>query len=92
LISDIFGLPTDESVVIEEYKNNIRTNPTRAINDISKDAKPPKNTTSEFKKLMNVDDLRDLSINYYTEEKNQSLSALKEELKKMRDEAAKKKS
>ena len=92
LISDIFGLPTDESVVVEEYKNSMRRRPTRAINKISRNATAHRKSTSEFKKLMNVDDLRDLSINYYTEEKNKSLSALKEELKKMRNEAAKKKS
>lgn len=89
LISDIFGLSTDDSVVVEEYKNNVREKPLKSINQITISKKDKEKYLNDFKEMLNVDNLHDISINYYTEEKNGSINEMKKELKKMRDEEVK---
>ncbi len=80
IMSDIFGLATDESVFVEEAKNKLRKDPSLQDEAILK-------TGTEG--LKNVEQLEDIPLNTYSYESagfDEVIDKLKTEMKKIQDE------
>ena len=77
-MSDIFGITTDESVLVEETKNKLRKDPTIKEEAIIK--------TSSLG-LKNIDNIDEIPINQYSYESNvnDAIKRLQDEAKKIRD-------
>lgn len=80
IMSDIFGITTDESVFVEQTKNKIRNDPSVKDEAIIK---------TSFVGLKNVDNLSEIPLNRYTHESESfqdAIEKLKEEAKRIQDE------
>lgn len=96
IMSDIFGLATDESVAVEKAKNEIRLDPERKLDaSIKFDVQKIKNLKSQnLTDLKGVDNISDIPVNLYSYEKNitdydELIDKLEKEVKKIRDDKAK---
>ncbi len=89
IMSDIFGLSTDESVAVEEAKNKIRKDPRKNEEIIIKsgDLVVENLEAMPLKELSDVENLSDLPLNLYSYESGidykQLMDKLNEEIKKL---------
>ncbi len=87
VMSDIFGISTDESTIVERAKNESRKAPQKSRNLATK--QPDQNTLTQLKGIDRLEELPIHSYSYENKDETDIISKLQAEIKRIKDDQAK---